>query len=64
VPVAEDFVNPDVVDLLIESEHLLGSVVELVKYMGVVFNPRFYLSLDDFTLEHALEALAGLEELF
>ena len=64
VPVVEDFVDPEIVDLLIESDYLLDSAVDLVKCMGVVFNPRFYLSLDDFTLEYAFDALAGLGELF
>jgi hypothetical protein len=64
VPVVEDFVNPEIVDLLVDSEYLLDSAVELIKSMGVVFNPKFYLSLDDFTLEYAFDTLAGLEELF
>ncbi len=64
VPVVEDFINPEVVDLLVEGEYLLDAAVDLVKCMGVVFNPRFYLSLDDFTFEYAFDALAGLEELF
>jgi hypothetical protein len=64
VPINEDFVNPEVVDLLVESEYLLDGAVDLVKAMGLVFNPRFYLSLDDFTLEYAFDALAGLSELF
>lgn len=64
IPVVEDFVNPEVVDLLVESEYLLDETIELVKCMGVVFNPRFYLSVQDFTLEYAFEALAGLAEIF
>ena len=64
VPRDEDFINPDVVDLLVESEYLLDASIELVTYMGLVFNPRFYLSLDDFTLEYAFDALAGLSDLF
>jgi hypothetical protein len=64
VPVTDDFVNPEVIDLLIESDYLLDEIVELVKCMGVVFNPRFYLSIHDFTLEYAFEALAGLADIF
>jgi hypothetical protein len=64
VPVVDDFVNPDVVDLVVESDHLLDGVIDLVTCMGVVFNPRFYLSLYDFTVEYAFETLTGLEELF
>jgi hypothetical protein len=64
IPVVEDFVNPDVVDLLIESDYLLDGAIDLIKCMGVVFNPRFYLSLDDYTLEYAFDALAGLADIF
>jgi hypothetical protein len=64
IPVVEDFVNPEIVDLIIESDYLLNEMIELVTSMGVVFNPLFYMSVDDFTLEHASEALAGLGELF
>jgi hypothetical protein len=64
IPVVDDFVNPEVVDLLVESEYLLDALAELVKCMGVVFNPRFYLSVEDFTLEYAFEALAGLADIF
>jgi hypothetical protein len=32
IPVVEDFVNPDVVDLLVESDHLLDGAIGLVKY--------------------------------
>lgn len=64
VPVVDDFVNPEVVDLVVESDYLLNEAIELVTCMGVVFNPRFYMSIDDFMLEYASDALAGLEELF
>jgi len=64
VPVVDDFVNPAIVDLIVESDCLLDGAIGLVKHMGVVFNPRFYLSLDDFTLEYASDALAGLGEFF
>jgi len=64
VPVLDDFVNPEVVDLVVESDALLDAVFDLVKYMGVVVNPKFYLSLDDFTLEYASDTLAGLGDLF
>jgi len=64
MPVIEDFVNPEVVDLLIDSDYLLDEAIELFTCMGVVFNPRFYMSVDDFTLEYASDALAGLGDLF
>jgi hypothetical protein len=64
VPISEDFVNPEVIDLVVESDHLLDGLIELVKCMEIVFNPRFYMSIDDFTVEYAFETLAGLEDLF
>jgi hypothetical protein len=35
-----------------------------VKAMGIVFNPTFYLSLEDWTREYAEAALSELSELF
>lgn len=64
IPIREDFVNPDVVDLLVESGYLLDEVIELVKSMGIVFNPQFYLSLEDFQMDYAAEVMQGIEELF
>lgn len=64
VPVTDDFVNDQVLDLIVSSEVLLDAVVDLVKCMGVVFNPKFYLSLDDWKLEHVAEMFEGLESLF
>lgn len=64
IPVVDDFVNPSVVDLVVTSGYLLDEVIDLVKCMGVVFNPKFYLSLDDFTLEYASDTMAGLDNLF
>lgn len=64
IPVVDDYVNPDVVDLLIEHESLLDEVIALVKSMGIVFNPAFYMSLEDFALENASDAFAGLGALF
>lgn len=64
IPIREDFVNPDVVDLLVESGYLLDEVIELVKCMGIVFNPQFYLSLEDFQMDYAAEVIQGIEDLF
>ena len=38
--------------------------IDLIKCMGVVFNPKFYLSLGRLHLEYASDALAGLGDLF
>jgi len=64
IPVRDDFVNPEVVDLVVESGYLLDEVIELIKCMGVVFNPRFYLSLEDFQLDHAADVMQGIDDLF
>lgn len=64
IPVIDDFVNPSIVDLLITSGYLLDEVIELVKCMGVVFNPKFYLSLDDFRLENAADVFEGIGDMF
>jgi len=57
-------VNPPVLDLLVNSPCLLGEVIELVRGMGVVFNPKFYLSLEDFYLEYASDAFDAIEDMF
>jgi hypothetical protein len=64
IPMGHDFVNPAVVDLLVASDHLLVEVIELVKNMGLVFNPKFYLSIEDFRFEYAAAAISDLDELF
>lgn len=64
IPVRDDFVNPDIVDLVVESGYLLDEVIELVKCMGVVFNPRFYMSLEDYQLDHAADIIQGIGDLF
>jgi hypothetical protein len=64
IPITDDFVNPGVVDLVVTSSYLLDEVIELVKCMGVVFNPKFYLSLDDFRLENAADVFEGIGDLF
>lgn len=60
IPMRDDCVNPDVVDLVVSSGYLLDEVIELVKCMGCVFNPRFYLSLEDWLDEHAAEVMDSL----
>jgi hypothetical protein len=64
VPVTDEFVNPTTIDLILESDYLLDEIIELVKCMGLVFNPKFYLSIEDFHLEYAAEAFCDLAVLF
>lgn len=64
IPVTDSYVNPHVVDLLVRDGYLLDEVIELVKCMGLVFNPKFYLSLSDFHLENAADVFEGMGDLF
>ena len=64
IPVTHDYVNPSMIDLVISSGYLLDEVIELIKCMGIVFNPKFYLSIEDFHLEYAAEAIEDLGFLF
>jgi hypothetical protein len=64
VPVTEDFVHTEVLDLTIESDHLLNAMIDLAHCMGVVFNPKFYLSIEDWHLDYASDVFDGLEDLF
>ena len=64
VPITDDYVTSEVVDLCVNSEYLLEAVIELAKAMGVVFNPKFYLSLEDWFFDNAADAFGGLEDLF
>jgi hypothetical protein len=63
-PVNGEYVQPDALDLLLANEDLLREVIELAKNMGVVHNPRFYLSVEDWQMEHAAESLRGIGDLF
>jgi len=64
VPVIDDFVSSDIVDLCVHSDYLLDSVIALTEAMGVVFNPRFYLSLEDWYFDNVADAFGELEQLF
>ncbi|MDZ4170173.1 MAG: hypothetical protein U1E26_11065 [Coriobacteriia bacterium] len=64
IPVTDDYVNTGVLDLLVESDYLLEAVIDLAQCMGVVLNPKFYLSLDDWHLEYAADVFDGLGDLF
>jgi hypothetical protein len=64
IPILEDRISPTLVDHVIASEYLLAAVIELVECMGIVFNPKFYCSLEDWRLEYAGDAMESLEGLF
>lgn len=64
VPSTQDLVDPELVAHIIESEHLFETVIEVVTAMGMVFNPTLFLSIEDWHLEHARDAIEGLDGLF
>jgi len=60
----QDLVTPEALDLLLKHDTMLTEIVELTHAMGVVFNPSFYLSLDDWQREHAEDMLRDIGSLF
>ncbi len=64
VPVTDDVISGAIVDLLINSDYLLAAAIEMATTMGVVFNPKFYVSIEDWHLDNAADVLGGLEGLF
>jgi hypothetical protein len=63
-PVRADFIRPEALDLLISREEMLREIILIVRSMEVVFNPTFYMSVDDWLMEHAAESILGIEDLF
>lgn len=63
-PVGADFIRPEALDLLLSREEMLREIILIVHSMEVVFNPTFYMSVDDWLMEHAAESLVGIEDLF
>lgn len=64
VPISDDYISGAVLDHLIESDHLLTEIIELTNIMGLVFNPKFYLSLEDWLFECAADAYEDIRDLF
>lgn len=64
IPITDDYLMPAVLDLVVTSDYLLDEVISLVHCMGVVWNPRFYLSLEDWFLEWAADAYEDLFDQF
>jgi hypothetical protein len=63
-PINGDLIKPDALELIFENDGLLREIVELMQEMGVVHNPRFYMTVEDWQMEHAAESMAGLVDLF
>jgi hypothetical protein len=60
----EDFLNPDVIDLMMQRPGVLRSVIDLLQTMGLSFYPAFYLSLEDWRQEYAQTMFDEVVELF
>lgn len=60
----DDFLNPEIIELVIECPSVLSNVIALIQAMGLVFYPTFYLSLDDWRQEHARTVFEEVVELF
>jgi hypothetical protein len=62
---SEDFINPEVIDLMMERPDILGSVIDLSQAMGLPFYPMFYMSLEDWQQEYAsavfTEVISGFD---
>jgi hypothetical protein len=57
-------IHPDALDLAMNRDTLLQEVIGMIMAMGLPVSPTFYLSLDDWMLEYAEEAMSDLGELF
>lgn len=64
VPVTDDFVSSEVLDHVVKSDYLLDEVIDLARCMGVVWYPKFYLSLEDWLMETAVDAFDNLQDHF
>ncbi|MBI5232523.1 MAG: hypothetical protein HY876_10225 [Coriobacteriales bacterium] len=64
VPRECEFITAKALDIFIGRDEILAAMLQLARDMGVVFNPPFYVSLEDFRLEHARDAIAGIDDLF
>lgn len=63
-PIGPDTVRPEALDLLLDKSNMLHEVIEIVRAMQMVFNPSFYMSVDDWLMEHAAESMLGIADLF
>ncbi len=61
---SNDIVNPELLELLVKHPPILEDVIGLVQDMGLVFNPRFYLSLEDWGFDRVDDVLEDFQALF
>jgi hypothetical protein len=63
-PITADFIRPAALEFVLGDEDLLRAVIELTRSMGMVQNPRFYFTVEDWQTEHAAESMQGISDLF
>lgn len=59
-----DFLNAEVVDLIMTRPAVLKAVVDLAQAMGMAFYPTFYLSLEDWRQEYAQTTFEEVLDMF
>jgi len=60
----DDFLNPDIVDLIMERPAVLATVIDLLQAMGMAFYPTFYLSLEDWRQEYVQTMFDEVVDIF
>ena len=63
-PGAEDFISVCALDTVVRVEGVLDAMVRVAALSDAAFSPKFYLSLDDWRLDHAADAFKSLGDLF
>lgn len=60
----EEFLNPEIIDLIMERPAVLNTFIDLVQAMGLPFYPSFYMSLEDWRQEYAQAAFEEVMDVF
>jgi hypothetical protein len=63
-PVGEDIVRPAAYEMLMETDGMLEAVIEVVKAMGLVYNPRLYFTVDEWLAENSVDTMSELWDAF
>lgn len=63
-PGSRDIITDHALDKVMLHDSLLANMIELAKDMGAVFQPKFYLSLEDWLLEYAEDSIRGIADFF
>jgi len=59
-----DLIDPAAVDVFLGRPQVLEAVIDLLRDMGIPFNPKMYLSLEDWALDYAQQGLEDIRSLF